>query len=739
MRFEQEINIYSKGAILKRFQTNETNINVAQGKISALISESELQELQNGTGTMYGRFSSAYIDVESLRADFSELSAKYDEASGQYEDLETKVAEYTAGIDGLSTKVSKKVGYDEIISSINQTPESVTISADKINLRGSVTADDIVTNAVTSTKIVSGAIETDKLAANAVTTAKIKAGAVTADQIATNAITADKISAGAITTEKIDSDSITGDKIVAEAITADKIAAKSITANEIASNSITADELSITGGLSSISADIGTITSGVLRSSDYVYTDGNYADEGMEIGLSGTYIRSKNFSVDAGGSVYLRGKGEFEGKITADSGNIGNWTIGEALYSGTTSMTSTEAGTYIGTNGIRNYVSEAQHVDIQNGMLTAKGAEIEGRITTETGTIGGWDINANGISKTSGDYTVHVRAATQSGDHYDYLVVHDEVNDTYPFYVRADGSIYAEKATIGGNIVSTGSGPAWDGSDGEMTYYSIVKDGKFYVSTGDAGEEGDVIVELSYNRLHIESGTAFIGGDITTEGSLYFDNKGTGLTFNTSGGTAGISVLSSGDGVYLWSKNEESSGWDTSVCLVNSSNEVNLVPKTGGTFSGDVTFSTNAIVTKQIKSEGTYNTTRTTAANLTITSAYWIYRYSSSSKRYKHDIEDIRKEDDMDPKGLLNLPVVRYIYNLDYLDKEDLRYNRYVPGFLAEDMAEYYPIAAEYTEDGEIEDWNVRMVVPPMLALIQDAYKEIETLKTELKKLKANG
>jgi hypothetical protein len=93
----------------------------------------------------------------------------------------------------------------------------------------------------------------------------------------------------------------------------------------------------------------------------------------------------------------------------------------------------------------------------------------------------------------------------------------------------------------------------------------------------------------------------------------------------------------------------------------------------------------------------------------------------------------------MDPKGLLNLPVVRYIYNLDYLDKEDLRYNRYVPGFLAEDMAEYYPIAAEYTEDGEIEDWNVRMVVPPMLALIQDAYKEIETLKTELKKLKANG
>ena len=53
--FEKEINIYAKDAILKRFQANETSISITQGKISALISESELVELQNSKETMYSK------------------------------------------------------------------------------------------------------------------------------------------------------------------------------------------------------------------------------------------------------------------------------------------------------------------------------------------------------------------------------------------------------------------------------------------------------------------------------------------------------------------------------------------------------------------------------------------------------------------------------------------------------------------------------------------------------------
>ena len=52
VRFEREINIYGDEVILKRFQAAETSISVVQGKISAIISESELTELDNSNATM---------------------------------------------------------------------------------------------------------------------------------------------------------------------------------------------------------------------------------------------------------------------------------------------------------------------------------------------------------------------------------------------------------------------------------------------------------------------------------------------------------------------------------------------------------------------------------------------------------------------------------------------------------------------------------------------------------------
>jgi len=53
MRLEQEVNIFAKDAIKRRFLAAETSVSVTQGKIAALISESEIQELQNSGTTMY--------------------------------------------------------------------------------------------------------------------------------------------------------------------------------------------------------------------------------------------------------------------------------------------------------------------------------------------------------------------------------------------------------------------------------------------------------------------------------------------------------------------------------------------------------------------------------------------------------------------------------------------------------------------------------------------------------------
>ena len=115
MIFEQPVNIYSQDYVLKRFQSNETAVQVVRGKLSALISESELIELQNSKATMYSKLASAVLDINSLQLQFSDISSKYDTVTGQYSSLDAKVADYKAGLDGLSvnlTSLSTKINND---------------------------------------------------------------------------------------------------------------------------------------------------------------------------------------------------------------------------------------------------------------------------------------------------------------------------------------------------------------------------------------------------------------------------------------------------------------------------------------------------------------------------------------------------------------------------------------------------------------------------------------------------
>lgn len=115
MIFEQPVNIYSQDYVLKRFQSNETAVQVVRGKISALISESELIELQNSKATMYSKLASAVLDINSLQLQFSDISNKYDTVTGQYSSLDAKVADYKAGLDGFSvnlTNLSARINND---------------------------------------------------------------------------------------------------------------------------------------------------------------------------------------------------------------------------------------------------------------------------------------------------------------------------------------------------------------------------------------------------------------------------------------------------------------------------------------------------------------------------------------------------------------------------------------------------------------------------------------------------
>lgn len=108
-----------------------------------------------------------------------------------------------------------------------------------------------------------------------------------------------------------------------------------------------------------------------------------------------------------------------------------------------------------------------------------------------------------------------------------------------------------------------------------------------------------------------------------------------------------------------------------------------------------------------------------------------VRRTTGSSIKFKNNIVDLVTVQEMLPSKLLALPVRAFKFKPDYLDPSDNRVDALVPGFIAEEVAEFYPAAADYGVDGNAENWSERFIIPGMLALVQDLYKEIAILKGE--------
>ncbi len=106
MRFENQVSLYDTDAIINKFNTQDTQLRVVQGEISAIISETEMTELISGSSTMYSRLSSVEMDVNGLTASFHSVSADVDALTGNYTSLDSRVTEISANVDGLDVSVS---------------------------------------------------------------------------------------------------------------------------------------------------------------------------------------------------------------------------------------------------------------------------------------------------------------------------------------------------------------------------------------------------------------------------------------------------------------------------------------------------------------------------------------------------------------------------------------------------------------------------------------------------------
>lgn len=112
--------------------------------------------------------------------------------------------------------------------------------------------------------------------------------------------------------------------------------------------------------------------------------------------------------------------------------------------------------------------------------------------------------------------------------------------------------------------------------------------------------------------------------------------------------------------------------------------------------------------------------------------SYKLGKYSSSSERYKILGAPLTEEF---IENLYNIEPIMARYKDGYLEEHDERVGVEFPMFRAEDVDEYFPLAVDHI-DGKAENWNERIMIPAMFAMIKSQKSEIDLLKQELNEIK---
>lgn len=104
---------------------------------------------------------------------------------------------------------------------------------------------------------------------------------------------------------------------------------------------------------------------------------------------------------------------------------------------------------------------------------------------------------------------------------------------------------------------------------------------------------------------------------------------------------------------------------------------------------------------------------------------------SSSSKRYK-DIGNNISEQEIEE--WYNIEPTWAKYKKGYLVKGDENEGRYIPMFIAENVEAFFPEATRH-QNGLVEDWNERIMIPAMFAMLKAQKKKIDQQEKLINKL----
>ena len=150
-----------------------------------------------------------------------------------------------------------------------------------------------------------------------------------------------------------------------------------------------------------------------------------------------------------------------------------------------------------------------------------------------------------------------------------------------------------------------------------------------------------------------------------------------------------------------------------------------------GTF-GDLTVTNSASFAKSPKIESMeYTTSSNTICWDGRTGYKQLMLKSSSSKRYKDIGNDISEQE---IEEWYNIEPTWAKYKEGYLVEGDENEGRYLPMFIAEDVEKFFPEATRH-QNGLVEDWNERIMIPAMFAMIKQQKAEIDMLNKKLEEI----
>jgi hypothetical protein len=361
--------------------------------------------------------------------------------------------------------------------------------------------------------------------------------------------------------------------------------------------------------------------------------------------------------------------------------------IGSLQPSANTIVNSTNQITAINGNGITVYA----------GSSPTSGARV---VLNSAGLAG---FNAGGAATFS--VSASTGAAVFSGDVTGATITGGTLNIAGNAIINASGILQATGAIITGTITATSG--SFTGSifstNGTVGGFFI---GPTYLSSGAGG-----------TGFFINSSTGAGSFNALTANGNLLVNSGLVLATGASTVSAGGNTFNNVGAINVPSGN---------VTLTSGRLTTNLLTvDSTATMNGDVNLSS----TSDLRVPLAWSTTTANAATVWISSTGQLRRSTASSQRYKTDIVNLVDVPELDPKALYDLPVRAFRFKDGYLPETDDRFGVLVPGFIAEEMDAIYPAATDYA-DG-VETWNDRMIIPAMLALIQDQEARIKVLEGE--------